>query len=64
MPKPTYVDGPPPYRLKRYDEIIGSYETAKAVLNDMQTGDVVYTADDVMLTSREQLEALAADERK
>ena len=59
MPKPIYVDGPPPYRLKRNDEIVGSYDTAEAVLKDMLLGDVVYTADDVMLTKREELEVLA-----
>jgi hypothetical protein len=64
MPKTYYVDEPPAYRLKRYDEIIGSYDTAKAVLKVMQLGDVVYTADDVMLTKREELEALAAQEKK
>jgi hypothetical protein len=64
MPKPIWVDEPPPYRLKRHGEIISTYQTAEAVLADWQLGDVVYTSGDRMLTSREQLEALARDEKR
>lgn len=54
----NFVDGPPPYRLLREGQIIESYGSAEAVLKDWQLGDVVYDADDRMLTSREQLETL------